>query len=67
MYLLVGVLFLAVGALMLIKPHVIFTIAENWKSNDSVEPSNLYIFSTRFGGAILLLVGALGVIAQFIL
>ncbi|MBP1996612.1 DUF6199 family natural product biosynthesis protein [Paenibacillus eucommiae] len=51
------------GLLLLIKPSVIWTITESWKSNDATEPSDLYIWSTRFGGIMCTLAGVAGIIA----
>jgi hypothetical protein len=39
----------------------VWTITESWKSNDAAKPSDLYLWSTRFGGVMLTLVGLAGV------
>lgn len=67
MYVLVGILFTIVGITMFVKPKIIFTITENWKNSQNSEPSDLYIFSIRFGGIIVLLIGISSIIVQFIL
>ncbi|RJE82630.1 hypothetical protein D3P07_26490 [Paenibacillus sp. 1011MAR3C5] len=55
------------GLVMLIQPQWIWAISEEWKSNDATEPFDLYLFSTRFGGAISTLVALGGIIASFFL
>lgn len=52
---------------MLIKPSIIWLITESWKSNDFTEPSNLYIWSTRFGGIMMTLAGIGGIVAHLLL
>ncbi len=66
MYLVLGILFLALGALMIFKPQLIYTLIESWKSNSPGEPSKTYLFSTRFGGVMFALVGIVAVVFQFI-
>jgi hypothetical protein len=39
------------GLFLLISPGVWWSITEQWKSSDAIEPSKLFIWSTRFGGA----------------
>jgi hypothetical protein len=62
--LLLGALLVIVGLVMLVRPALIWSIGEQWKSSDATEPSALYILSTRFGGVMCLLVG-IGVIAAY--
>ncbi|WP_372631802.1 DUF6199 family natural product biosynthesis protein [Cohnella sp.] len=52
-----------IGALMLIKPNILWMITERWKSNDATDPSDLYLISTRFGGALCFIIGLAGMIA----
>lgn len=47
---------------LLIISKTFFEITESWKSNISDEPSELYIFSTRFGGCIYTVLGILSII-----
>jgi len=47
---LVGIIIMIIGITMIIKPSVIWSVTESWKSNDATEPSSFYIWSTRFGG-----------------
>lgn len=45
-------------------PEFIYEITESWKSYSMGEPSDLYKFSTRVGGAAFILVGAAALIAE---
>lgn len=65
-YLLLGILFIGVGLIMLIKPQIIYYLFENSSNRISSEPSDLYIFSTRFGGVEHLLLGLACVIYFFL-
>lgn len=67
MYFFLGILFVIAGMIMILKPHIIFDITESWKSSSPVEPSSLYIFGTRFGGVIILLIGIGSIILQFMM
>ncbi|SEB93331.1 DUF6199 family natural product biosynthesis protein [Paenibacillus sp. GP183] len=58
----ISVLLVLLGWMMLFKPSIIWSITENWKSNDATEPSDLYVKSTRFGGIIVTLAGLSGVL-----
>ena len=55
MFLIIGILFLIFGAGMLLKPRLFYDLTEGWKNNATGEPSAFYIFSTRFGGAVVVL------------
>lgn len=63
---LLGIILMIIGVTMIVKPSVIWFIQESWKSNDSTEPSSLYIGSTRFGGIMMTLAGIGGVVVNFI-
>lgn len=65
MYFLIGVIFVGIGFIMLINPKFIFELTESWKNNSDSEPSDLYIFNTRFGGIIVLIIGFASIIIQF--
>ena len=67
MYVLMGVIFICIGLLMLISPGTVYQITEAWKSNASEDPSTLYVWHTRFGGCMFLVVGIAGIICQFVL
>jgi hypothetical protein len=53
------------GLVMLIRPTTIWQITESWKSDDATEPSDMYIWYTRFGGVICTLAGIGGIYASF--
>ncbi len=59
-----GIILTIVGVLFLIKPSLVWLITENWKQ--MTEPNLLsYIWSTRFGGIVLTIVGIGAVIVAF--
>ncbi|WP_300344572.1 DUF6199 family natural product biosynthesis protein [uncultured Oscillibacter sp.] len=60
MYLLLSVLLIGIGLLMVWKPALFFEITEGWRTNGS--PSDAYLRSTRFGGAMFLLAGIGGAV-----
>lgn len=57
MYLILGIILAIIGIIMLANPKLFYDITQGWKNNSSTEPSELFIFSTRFGGIMFLLVG----------
>ena len=65
MYLIVGINFLVFGIVLLLKPRLFYDITESWKSNVTGDPSDLYIFSTRFGGVVVAIVGVASIIVHF--
>ena len=56
MYILIALLFAAIGLAMLLFPEKIYHLTESWKSDVQGEPSRLFLFSTRFGGVMVILV-----------
>ena len=64
-FLVYGIVFLLCGAALLLKPKLLFDLTESWKSYRSDEPSQLYLFSTRFGGVILSVIGVASLIVFF--
>lgn len=58
-----GIILTVVGILMLVRPTLVWSITESWKSSDATEPSNLYKLSIRFGGIMCTLAGVCLVIA----
>lgn len=58
-----GIILTVVGILMLVRPTLVWSITESWKSSDATEPSNLYKLSIRFGGIMCTLAGVSLVIA----
>jgi hypothetical protein len=59
MFLVSGIILGIIGLVMLIKPSIIWLITEKWKSRDVTEPSNLYVWSIRFGAICLIVVAIL--------
>ncbi|WP_425453551.1 DUF6199 family natural product biosynthesis protein [Paenibacillus prosopidis] len=55
------------GLLMIFKTSVFWKITERWTSKDGTEPSDLYIWNTRFGGIMCTLVGCANLFIYFIL
>ena len=66
MYLVIGLVFTLFGIMLLAKPRLFFDITESWKHTFSSEPSTLYIFSTRFGGVIVSIIGVACMIVYFL-
>lgn len=67
MYILIGITFVGIGLLMLISPSTFYSITQSWKNDSKSEPSNLFIVSTRFGGAMFSFVGIASILLQFLL
>lgn len=67
MYLIGGVILIIMGLVMLINPEGFYNFTEGWKSYSYGDPSDSYIFGTRFGGVMCILVGISGVVVQFFL
>ncbi|WP_186673436.1 DUF6199 family natural product biosynthesis protein [Sporosarcina sp. BP05] len=61
-----GVFLLIAGVTMIVKPSILWLIAESWKSNDGTEPSDFYNGSTRFGGILMTIAGIGGIIASLL-
>lgn len=67
MYFILSLLLIGIGALMVVSPQTWFDLTESWKSYSSSEPSDRYIWSTRFGGVMCALAGiAYIVVALFL-
>lgn len=62
MYIFLSIIIVVIGIIMFFKPKLVFDITESWKSYTSSTPSNLYLFSTRLGGILCLLVGIAGIL-----
>lgn len=65
-YFIAGLALIALGITMLVKPRLIFELAESWKHDGSAEPSRAFLLSTRFGGVMCTLAGLCGLIITFI-
>lgn len=62
MYILIGIIFIIVGLVMLIKPQIVFHIVESWKYSSDTDPSDSYIVNTRIGGVAFLIIGVANII-----
>ena len=51
---------------MIILPQIFYSLTEKWKTSSDSDPSPVYLFSTRFGGIMFILVGIGSIVAQFI-
>ena len=65
LYFFVGLALLAMGLVMLFRPQLFYELTESWKHSGG-EPSNQWIFSTRFGGVMCTLAGIAGLILPFL-
>ena len=65
MYILLGIVLIFWGLVMLCFPDLVYELTESWKSHRSAEPSDIYRFSTRFGGVMCILVGIGGLFLPF--
>ena len=62
MYTVLSVILIGVGLLMLASPETFYNLTEGWKHSGGSGPSRSYIFSTRFGGVMMLAAGSLGIV-----
>lgn len=53
-----GIAFFLIGLFFFLKPEQLWRLTEQWKSYAADEPSDLYVFSTKLGGIIWMLLGA---------
>ncbi|MEZ4728671.1 MAG: hypothetical protein R3E79_16175 [Caldilineaceae bacterium] len=67
MNILLAILLVLVGLLMILRPAIIWSITESWKSADATEPSDVYSWATRFGGILCTLAGLGAIVAYTIL
>ena len=67
MYIVFSVVLVILGTVMTLKPKLFFEMTECWKSSADSEPSSLYLFSTRFGGIMCLLIGLSGIVVLLFL
>lgn len=66
MFILWGILFVAIGLVLLIAPKTVYKITESWKNDAEGEPSGIFLMSTRFGGAIFCIIGVLAIISVWL-
>ena len=62
-----GIIFFVLGIFIFLKTDVVWKITEQWKSYDADEPSDLYLKSTKAGGALFMLLGIAMAALPFIL
>ncbi len=62
-----GIIILALGMVMFLKPHIVWRLTEEWKSYGADEPSDLYLKSTKMGGILFALVGVIMMILPLLL
>ena len=62
-----GILITALGIFIFWRPDLVWKLTEEWKSFYADEPSDLYLKSTKFGGALLVLTGIIMIILSLIL
>ncbi len=62
-----GIIFLALGIFFFLKPDLVWKLTEEWKSYRADEPSELYLISTKFGGILFALLGAIMILLPLIL
>ncbi|MFV0343834.1 MAG: DUF6199 family natural product biosynthesis protein [Anaerocolumna sp.] len=67
MYLLISILFIIGGVSVVVKPMLAIELINMFRFNQVDEPTNLYVFSTRFGGFMFMLVGLIYLIVNYIL
>jgi hypothetical protein len=53
----VSIFLILLGLLMILKTSLFWKMTERWTSRDGTEPSDFYIWNTRFGGIICTIVG----------
>ena len=62
-----GVIFIALGMFIFLKPDLIWKWTEQWKSYRADEPSERYLWTTKFGGLLYALFGIVLIVLPFIL
>lgn len=61
-----GLVMASVGIFLFLRLVLLWRITEQWKSYAADEPSRLYKISTKFGGVLLMVLGAAIVAFPFI-
>ena len=62
-----GIIILGLGIFIFLKPRLVWKLTEEWKSYRADEPSDIYLKSTKVGGALFALFGVIMIILPFIL
>ena len=63
---LAGVVFVALGVFLFVRPDLLWKLTEQWKSYRADEPSDLYVKSTKFGGVAFALLGVVISVLPFL-
>lgn len=66
MSLVIGLVLIAIGLVMIFKPHFFYDITEGWKHATGGAPSDFYILHTRIGGVVFVLAGAISPAVSFV-
>lgn len=61
------VVFFVVGAVMTFGPSIWWGLTQAWKNDSATEPSDLYLWITRIGGILFLILGVIGAAQRFFL
>jgi hypothetical protein len=59
-----SIIFIGISYIMFFKPDIFWNITESWKSDNAYGPTDLYKFSTKFGGVMFFFIGLVGLIVQ---
>ena len=59
-----GIFLIIMGFVMLIKPNVMWKIAESWKTKTNGEPTDVYMIIVRIGGLILAVGGVIVILVN---
>ncbi|AJY74001.1 DUF6199 family natural product biosynthesis protein [Paenibacillus beijingensis] len=62
----IAIFLLLAGFLMVFKTSLFWSITERWTSKDGTEPSDLYVWNTRFGGIMCMIVGIAGIVIDIV-
>ncbi len=62
-----GIIILGLGVFILLKPHLVWKLTEEWKSYRADEPSDLYLISAKIGGSLFVVLGVIMIILPLIL
>lgn len=63
---LAGVVFVALGVFLFVRPDLVWKLTEQWKSYRADGPSDLYVKSTKFGGVAFALLGVVISVLPFV-
>ena len=59
------ILFIILGAIGTFFPELLYSLFESWKhQDDSGEPSQQYVWRTRAGGILIMVIGAIVLLAE---